>query len=112
MILSFTKNVVTIEPVLVKREDPGNVASASTLVLDTASTLSSARSVVHLLASAAPSAKRVTECVFDYSVDNMDVVCGVRGVVCSLGPTPPSPPVLKCRISCKYKPLYYKFNII
>ena len=47
-------------------------------------------------ASTAPSAglEGVTKHVADYLVDNNGVVCGVHGVVWSLGPTMPSPPVL------------------
>ena len=85
---SFIKNVHTIEPVLVTREDPGN---ASTSLSNLASTPSSAAFVVGGAASNAPSIALggVTECVANCSVDNMGVVCGVRGVVWSLGTTFP-----------------------
>ena len=73
---------------LVTREDPGN---ASTSLSNPASTPSSAASVVGGATSAAPSAALggVAKRVADYSVDNMGAVCGVRGVVWSLGPTFP-----------------------
>ena len=99
---------------LVKREDPGNGASASALVSNPASTPSSATSVVGRSASTSPYAglEGVVEHVVDCSVDKKGAICGVRGVVWSLGPTTPSPLVLNLTISCKYKPLCYKFNII
>ena len=73
---------------LVTREDPGN---ASTSLSNPASTSSFAASVVGGATSVAPSvalggvAEHVTYC----SVDNMGEVCGVCGVVWSLGPTLP-----------------------
>ena len=88
---SFTKNVVTIEPVLVTREDSGNVSSASTLVSNPTSIPSSAAFFVGWPASAAPSTGLggVVERVVDCLVEKKGVVCGVRGVVWSLGPTTP-----------------------
>ena len=67
---------------LVTREYPGN---ASTSLSNPAFTPSSASSVVGGAALAAPSV--TLEGVADYSVDNMGAICGVRGVVWSLGPT-------------------------
>ena len=79
---------ILVEPVLVIQEDPRN---ASTSLSNPASTPSSATSVMGRAASAAPSVALggVAERVADYSVDNMGAVCGVRGVVWSLGPTLP-----------------------
>ena len=79
------------------QEDLGNVASASALVSNPTSTPSSVTSVVGWSASAAPSTGLggVTKRVADCSVEQKGGVCGVRGVVWSLGPTTPSPPVLK-----------------
>ena len=84
---SFTNNVVTIEPMLVTREDPRNVASASAFVSNPASTPSFATSVVGRSTSTAPSVGLggVTERVADCSVHNKGEICGVRGVVWSLG---------------------------
>ena len=65
---SFTKNVVTIEPVLVTQEYPGNVSSTSTLVSNPASTPSSATFAMGWSALVAPSvdlggvAEHVVEC--------------------------------------------------
>ena len=63
----------------------------SALVSNPASTPSSVASVVGGAASNAPYATLggVIEHVLDYSVENMGVVCGVSGVVWSLGPTLP-----------------------
>ena len=79
---------ILAEPVLVIQEDPRN---ASTSLSNPASTPSSAASVVGGATSAAPSAalRSVVEHVSNYSVDNMGAVCGVCGVVWSLGPTLP-----------------------
>ena len=73
---------------LVTREDPRN---ASTSLSSPASTPSSTTSIVGGETSAAPSAALdgVAEHVANCSVDNMGAVCGVRGVVWSLGPTFP-----------------------
>ena len=73
---------------LVTRENPRN---ASTSLSNPTSTPSFASSVVGGEASVAPSAALggVAERVAYCSVDNMGVVCGVRGVVWSLGPTLP-----------------------
>ena len=70
------------------REDPGN---ASTSLSNPTSTPSFAASVVGRSASTAPSTslRGVVEHVSDYSVDNKGAVCGVHGVVWSLGPTFP-----------------------
>ena len=95
-------------------EDSGNVASTSALVSNPSSTPSSTTSVVGWSASTTPSAglEGVAERVADYSMEKKGAIYGVHGVVWSLGPTMPSPLVLKCKISYKYKPLYYKFNMI
>ena len=78
---------------LVTREDSENVTSTSALVSNPASTPYSAGFVVGRLASDAPSTSfgGVIEHVADFLVDKKGAVCGVCGVVWSLGPTPPSP---------------------
>ena len=92
-------------------EDPGK---ASTSLSNPASTPSSASSVVGGAALAAPSTTLggVAKSVSYYSVDIMREVCGVRGVVWSLGPTFPWTALIISTALCKFKPLYYKFNSI
>ena len=71
---------------LVTREDPGN---ASTSLSNLASTPSFATSIMGRSSSFAPSPglEGVAERIADYSVHNKGAVCGVRGVVWSLGST-------------------------
>ena len=114
MSYSFTKNGVNIEPMLVTQEDLGNFASASALLSGSASTSSFALSGVRRSTAAATyvAVGGVAECVANCLVENTGAVCGVRGVVFSLGPTPPSPPVCGLKKSCKFKPFNYNFTII
>ena len=76
---------------LVTREDPGNAASTSSLVSNLASTPSYVGYVVGHSALAAPfvGLRGVTKHVANCSVENNGEVCGVHGMVWSLGPTMP-----------------------
>ena len=73
---------------LVTREDPGN---ASTSLSNPTSTPSYATSIVGGETLVAPSTAlgSATKHVSNCSVENMGAVCGVRGVVWSLGTTLP-----------------------